>query len=279
MIAISLSAYSERRKQVITEDQQIAPGEVVHTQPVKRAPNNVPFCARHTIALHGSKQIVTIYDRQIKKGKTVLVVINPPPASPYMICVPKNAVDYDLSTSRYEHKEPYTDPAEYADYSIAELEDVVDYISPEENKKIIHKERLLGPFKYGVLSAIWMLFTVAAIVMVVFLIKSYIARQAEVFFPLMIGFLCEIIIEWILCKAVIKKKTSYLDSGILECVVSKKFEDEHINVKCIRVVIPERKQFVNLNVTVFDYKHLSLNERVTLVVKKSTGEVRWIIRK
>ena len=72
---------------------------------------------------------------------------------------------------------------------------------------------------------------------------------------------------------------SFQDSGILECVIIKKFEDDNIDKKYISVAIPERKQFVNLTATHFDYKRLSLNERVTLVVNKSTSEIRYVIRK
>ena len=94
----------------------------------------------------------------------------------------------------------------------------------------------------------------------------------------MMGFLCELFIEWLLCKAVFKKNDSTFEYGILECVIAKKYEDEHIDEKYIRAMIPERKQFVNLKVTTFDYKRLSLNKRVKFIVNKSTDEVIRIIR-
>ncbi len=49
--------------------------------------------------------------------------------------------------------------------------------------------------------------------------------------------------------------------------------------KYISVAIPERKQFVNLIATDSDYKHLLPNERITLVVNKSTDEIIYVIQK
>ncbi len=278
-IAMTGTVYSERRKQVITKDQQISPGEIVHIV-LKRGIRKVVLGAYHTIALHGGKQMITIYSpRVIKKGNTVLVVTNCNTTSPYMICVPNHAVDYRFITSNIEYPELFADPSEYIDYTMADLEDVTDPMTPWENAKINLKERLLGPFKYGAISAIWVFFTIVTIIMIVILIKSFLDRNAEVFFPLLMGFICELIIERVICKGVIKKKVSTPDSGILECVVAEKNSFGQNNTKYVRVVIPERKQFVKLNVTPLDYQRLSLNQRVTLVVKKSTCEVRWIIRK
>ncbi|MBR6761859.1 MAG: hypothetical protein IKM30_07495 [Oscillospiraceae bacterium] len=278
-IGISLAIYIERRNQVIAANQQVSPGEVVATV-LKRGTKNITLGAYHTIALHGSKQIVSIYStRVIKEGKTVLVVVNHNTKSPYMICVPKKAVDYSSITSKYEHNELLGDSSEYTDYAMADLKDVVDSITPAENAKINLKERLLGPFKYGGISAIWVFFTIVTILMAFFLIKSFTERNSEVFFPLLMGFLCELIIEHVICKGVIKKKVSPLDSGILECIVAQKTTHKHDNTKYVHAIIPERKQFVNLSVTPYDYKRLSWNERVTLVVKISTSEVRWVIRK
>ncbi|MBQ8727588.1 MAG: hypothetical protein IJY83_03750 [Oscillospiraceae bacterium] len=276
-IALSSIIYVERLKQVISKDEQIAPGEIVYTD-IKRDYRNTVMGAYHTIALHGNKQIIKIFDRHvIKKGKTVLVIVkhNIPP---YMIRIPKEAVDYDLITNKCEYNEPFSDIEEYS-YTIGNLETIAYPISSEENEKIVLKECLLSPFKHGVISMIWMFFTIITIVMLTFLIKSFFSNESEIFFPLLIGFLCEIFIECMLCKIVFKKKVSYQDSGILECVIIKKIEDDNIDKKYISVAIPERKQFVNLTATHFDYKRLSLNERVTLVVNKSTSEIRYVIRK
>ena len=46
-IAMTLAAYSDKRKQVITKDQKIAPGEVVHIENISRKYYT-------TIALHGN---------------------------------------------------------------------------------------------------------------------------------------------------------------------------------------------------------------------------------
>ncbi len=71
-IAMTGTVYSERSKQVITKDQQISPGEIVHIV-LKRGIRKVVLGAYHTIAFHGGKQIITIYSpRVIKKGKTFL---------------------------------------------------------------------------------------------------------------------------------------------------------------------------------------------------------------
>ncbi len=58
--------------------------------------------------------------------------------------------------------------------------------------------------------------------MIAFLIKSFISNESEVFFPLLMGFLCEVFIELMLCKLVFKKKVSFQDYGMIECVVIKK---------------------------------------------------------
>ena len=271
-IAMTLAAYSDKRKQVITKDQKIAPGEVVHIENISRKYYT-------TIALHGSKEIIHLFfHKELKKGKTVLVVIKPPPELPYVICVPRKVVDYDLSMSQNDITESLVDSSESIDYTAADLESVAYDITPEEYKRIIRWERLLRPFKYGILSAVWLFFTIVTIVLAVIIIKSFLKVEAEVFFPLVMGFLCELFIEWLLCKAVFKKNDSTFEYGILECVIAKKYEDEHIDEKYIRAMIPERKQFVNLKVTTFDYKRLSLNERVKFIVNKSTDEVIRIIR-
>ena len=278
LIAITLNAYSERVKQVITKDQKVAPGEVVHILS-KRSTRNVTLGAYHTIALHGSKQVVTIFARRVKRaGENVLVVVNPPPESPFLIIVPKNSLDYDLSLSQNNIKEQYFDLSEFTDYTGADLESVADHISYKEYKKIIGLKRLQAPFKYGALSTIWMFFTIVTIVLAVTIINGFFKMDAEVFFPLVIGFLCELIIEHFLCKIVFKKNNSSFKYGVLDCVIAKKIEDEHINEKNIRAVIPERKQFVNLKITPYDYKRLSLNERVKFIVNISVGEVVSIIR-
>lgn len=139
-----------------------------------------------------------------------------------MICVPNHSADYRFITSNIEYPELFADPSEYIDYTMDDLEDAADPMTPWENAKINLKERLFGPFKYGAISAIWVFFTIVTIIMIVILIKSFLERNAEVFFPLLMGFICVLIIERVICKGVIKKKVSTPDSGILECVVAEK---------------------------------------------------------
>lgn len=277
-IALSSIIYVERLKQVISKDEQIAPGEIVHTD-IKRDYRNTVMGAYHTIALHGNKQIIRIFDRHvIKNGKTVLVVVKHS-IPPYMIRVPNDVVDYNLTTNKREYNKSFSDLTEYDDYTMGDLETIAYPVSSEESEKIVLKERLISPFKHGTLSIIWMFFTIITIVMIAFLIKSFISNESEVFFSLLMGFLCEVFIELMLCKLVFKKKVSFQDYGMIECVVIKKIEDDNMDKKYISVAIPERKQFVNLIATYSDYKHLSLNERITLVVNKSTDEIIYVIRK
>ena len=75
-------------------------------------------------------------------------------------------------------------------------------------------------------------------------------------------------------------KEEYEDRVFIDFVkYAMDYAKQHMDKKYISVAIPERKQFVNLIATYSDYKHLSLNERITLVVNKSTDEIIYVIRK
>lgn len=284
-ISLTLLCYRDRLKQVITKNEQVTAGEVAEMIEDKGSKGTV-LGAYHIVALHGSRKIVFVYNKKpFKKGRTVLVVIKSG-TKPYLIPVPKEATDYDMNPGESDYRNEGAVPTEYDDcdrtvptefdnYERTDVRSVIRSITPEEYGEIPEKNRGVHPFKHGYVSVLWVIFTVAAIVMVVFLIKYFRERNAEMFFPLLVGFLCEMIIDLILCAIVFKKDVSQKDSCFLDCVIIKKYivNGEHY----IKAAIPETKQFIDhMKISGYQYENLSQNSHVSLCISRTTYEITHI---
>ena len=78
--------------------------------------------------------------------------------------------------------------------------------------------------------------------MLVFLVIGFIQHRAELFFPLLAGFLCIAFLDWLLSTLVLRRPLPFDKSYYVDCVVTYK---ANVSGHCyINAIFPDDKQYI-----------------------------------
>ena len=269
-----------RMDEIVTEDSLVLAGEVTEVH-LNRGSKGAVISADHYIAIHGSEQMVMIENRNpIMTGSTVLI-IKSPKCKYHLIEIPQSCADFDAVGENFG--EELSDGTTFTAADLSEYEKItLDKVRKEpltspELSSIPYKFRGAAPFSHGSATVCWVIFTVIAIIMLAILHKARVERNAELFFPLLCGFLCEFFIELFITSAVMGKRLSNKMCYYFDCVVIRKNID--VGLGLISVIIPDRKQYIDaLHIDRELYDSLPVNEPVRLYYNLNYPNARYARR-
>ena len=244
-ISIPLVGVQERLTMRITPDTLVTAGEVKACERVRSRRGTV-LRGIHTVEIPADDVSVTVTQLvPINSGTTVLVAKSTRTAM-FLVPIAREAADFGL------HPESERVTAHHLDQSGAlDLEgyrkttmpaDVLHAVEPELYQTIPAAYRGRRPFGHGWVSGFWVGWTLLTLVMLVLLVRYAMEHRAEVFFPLMMGFLCVGAVELIVSPTVLRVPLPQMKSVYVACVpIGKK----QVNGHCyVHAAFPEKKALV-----------------------------------
>ena len=266
VIILSVAALMRKMDRLVTRRSLVLAGEVVGMKLIRGHRHSVTG-AEHAVAVHGSRQIVWITDDPpIEAGNTVLIVKSPGLAyhlfriSPGAAEFSRTAGDWSAEI-RTAGEIPDDD---YSRYSKVSFNAAWKYpFSESEYYAIPPSYRVPNPFTHGFVSVFWVIFSLITAALAGGLIYSRITHNSDMFVVMVICLCCDLFIEWLLTKYVLRVKLPKNMTYCVECVPIKKTKSAGHCI--ISAVIPEKKQYIDyIEVDHSLYDRLGTNEPVRL---------------
>lgn len=265
ILSLSAAAMLAKKDKFISDDSLVTSGEVIGLTLLKGNRGSV-VGGRHVIALHGSKELITIEeDTPIEAGNIVLMVKSKS-MNVHIFRIPEDATDlyYNVSDYSYEinsnNKLPVDDYSEYKKIPVQYADKHL--VTELEYEEIPLKYRSVRPLGYGSTSAVWVIMTIISVILAVAL---YLNRhnRIEVFLSILIVFILDMLIELFLTKVVLTKKIKSQNTFCTECVpISKGKASGHCFISAI---IPEKKLYIErIEIAPDQFDHIPVNEPVKL---------------
>ncbi len=246
MDSITGLVVSAELNRLVPRNALVTAGEVAKVT-ILRGPNNAVGGADHIIALHGSRRIVTIRDRNpIASGNTVLI-IKSRRLEYFLQEVPSWAVSYDRDETDYSEEIasagdlPIDDYSKYDKVSVFEAQKRA--VSGEEYRQIPVKYRSPRPLSYGLLSWAWSITTLVVGWIILAMVYARKNGNSERFFVLFGILFCIMILEIFLTGEAFKVQLPKKTTCCIEGIPVRKLK---VTGSCfISVILPDKRQYID----------------------------------
>ena len=248
LFALSFSglAVAMQLNRFVSRDSLVTAGEVTQVTIIRGHKNSV-VGGDHVIALHGSRQLVTIRDKYpVPTGTTVLIV----KMRSLQFClyeIPSWAVSYDREETDYSAEItsagvlPVDDYSKYDKVSVFQAQKRA--VSDDEYRQIPVKYRSPRPLSYGVLSVVWTITTLATAGLLATMINAKKTGNIERFMVLLVILFCVMILEIFLTSEAFKRQLPRKSTCCIECIPVRKLK--YTGNCYISVILPDKRQYID----------------------------------
>ena len=262
---------------LVTRESLVVAGEIIDAKVTRGYRSGTT--AIYTIALHAGREIVTVKDTQtITPGSTVLI-IKSHGGKFFMMPIPRDAAD--LVTAPPDHsieiqsagRFTADDLRDYRKMAVGAVEK--HFLTKYELMEVPVKYRACRPLSRGLVTVCWLIFPAISAVMLGFIVHYTKTRNVEVAFPLIGGFLCEMILEWVLTTAAFERPLKGGRSYCVECVIINRTKLSGRGF--VSIVLPKTKQFAdNAEVDPALYDTLPMNVPVKMYFDMKSGVAKYV---
>lgn len=271
-------ALSQKLDRLVSPDSLAAAGTVISAEDTSSNRYD-PSRYKYRIALPSNQTVVTVRERHfIDKGATVLI-IKSPAMQYHLVEIPASAADLTSTAKDYSAEilggrySPCYDLSEFDKIELAYAEKHM--LSDSEYESIPKAFRSVNPFRRGWVTVFWLAFTLLTLILLAFLIKSGRAHDSLVFFPLMAGFICDMIIELFLTNIALKNPLPRSSTYCIDCIATSKASLTGQGM--ISAVIPEKKQYISqINIDSACFRSLPTDVPIRLYFSGFLSEAKYV---
>jgi len=246
----------------ITTESMVIPGEVVKTDVVRSGKGNTTAYIIHTVAIHGTKQLVSIkYRKLYYTGQTVLIVRKATDA--FLVPISADAAEHDkVGSVAEELKAVNAEIPDHQDYRKIEFYQLSKYTASDEEYMALPEDmRSCRPLRRGLTSITWLISLIITLICIAGIYNSKQEGNIEkaiVIFGVMFVSGIMLLITWgaAFRKPLAKGFTTYADGIIID-------KNDEAGRCFFTMIFPDSQQYIqSLETERKYYDEFGANEKV-----------------